>query len=261
MVALGRCDLPLDTHMLSGKIAVITGASRGIGLATARKFAEQGATVLMLGRNDETLSSGMDQITHDFPSCKVGKLIADVSQPDQVRDAFQKIHREYGALNVLVANAGILEDALIGMVSQAQLQRVFATNTFGFIYCAQYAARLMSKGNGGSMVCVSSIIGTNGNVGQAVYGGSKAAVIGIAKSLAKELAPKNIRVNAVAPGLIDTDMARSLPPEKYQERLGSVAMGRPGSAEDVANVIAFLASDLSSYVTGQALGVDGGMLV
>jgi 3-oxoacyl-[acyl-carrier protein] reductase len=147
------------------------------------------------------------------------------------------------------------------MVSEQQLQRVFATNTFGFIYCAQYAARLMARGNGGSIVSVSSIIGTNGNGGQSVYGGSKAAVIGITKSLAKELAPKNIRVNAVAPGLIDTDMSRSLPREKYDERLNSIAMGRAGTAEDVANAIVFLASDLSTYITGQVLGVDGGMLV
>ena len=247
--------------MLSGKIAVVTGASRGIGLATARKFAELGATVLMLGRNETTLDSSAAQIEHDFRNCKVGRVVADVSDPNQVRDAFQTIHRDYGALHILVANAGILESALLGMVSEQQLQRVFATNTFGFVYCAQYAARLMARADGGSIVAVSSIFGTNGNVGQAVYGGSKAALIGIVKSLAKELAPKNIRVNAVAPGLIDTDMTKLLPHEKYQERLDSVAMGRAGSADDVANAIAFLASDLSSYITGQVLGVDGGMLV
>jgi 3-oxoacyl-[acyl-carrier protein] reductase len=248
-------------RLLQGKIALITGAARGIGLATARSFAHHGATVLMLGRNEESLSAVKEQIAVDFPQCRVDPFVADVSEPDQVRDAFQKIHKEYGALHVLVSNAGILEDALIGMVSEQQLQRVFATNTFGFIYCAQYAARLMARGNGGSIVSVSSIIGTNGNGGQSVYGGSKAAVIGITKSLAKELAPKNIRVNAVAPGLIDTDMSRSLPREKYDERLNSIAMGRAGTAEDVANAIVFLASDLSTYITGQVLGVDGGMLV
>jgi len=160
-----------------------------------------------------------------------------------------------------VANAGVLDDALIGMVTTDQIKRVFETNTYGVLYCAQYASRLMARNKSGSIINVASIIGTNGNVGQAVYGGSKAAVIGITHSLAKELAPSNIRVNAIAPGFIDTEMARSIPPEKFQERINSIKMGRIGSPDEVAKVILFLASDLASYVTGQTIGVDGGMLI
>jgi 3-oxoacyl-[acyl-carrier protein] reductase len=147
------------------------------------------------------------------------------------------------------------------MVTHEQIEKTFSINTFGVLYVAQYAARLMSRNKSGSIINISSIIGTNGNEGQTVYGGSKAAVIGITQSLAKELAPNNIRVNAIAPGFIDTDMTRQLPKDKYQERMESIKMGRIGKPEDIANTALFLASDLSAYVTGQVIGVDGGMLI
>ncbi len=149
----------------------------------------------------------------------------------------------------------------VGMVSTKQVERTFACNSFSVIYCCQYASRLMQRSGGGSIINLSSIIGRVGNQGQAVYGGSKAAVIGITQSLAKELANVQIRVNAVAPGFIETPMTEKLPADKYQQRLDSIGMGRIGTATDVANSILFLASDMSTYVTGQVLGVDGGMLI
>ncbi len=160
-------------------------------------------------------------------------------------------------LDILVANAGVLDDALIGMVTQSQIENTFNTNTFGVLYCAQYASRLMGRNKCGSIINMTSIMGTHGNIGQAVYAGSKAAVIGITKSLSKELAPLNIRVNAIAPGVIDTDMVATL----AAERIASIKMGRIGRPEEVANVALFLASDLSTYVTGQVIGVDGGMII
>ncbi len=247
--------------MLSGKIVVVTGAARGIGLATSLEFARQGATVVMLGRTEESLATACVTVKKELGDAKIESIICDVSEPSSVRDAFKAIFQKYKKLNVLVSNAGVLDDALIGMVTPKQIEHTFSTNTYSVLYCAQYASRLIARSGGGSIINVSSIIGTNGNVGQSVYGGSKAAVIGITKSLAKELAPQNIRVNAIAPGFIETDMAKSIGPEKYQERLNSIKMGRPGSAADVANVALFLASDLSSYVTGQVVGVDGGMLI
>lgn len=240
---------------------VVTGAARGIGLATSLEFARQGATVVMLGRTEESLATADATVKKEFADAKIESIVCDVSEPGSVRDAFQTIFQKHKKLNVLVSNAGVLDDALIGMVTPKQIERTFSTNTYSVLYCAQYASRLIARSGGGSIINVSSIIGTNGNVGQSVYGGSKAAVIGITKSLAKELAPQNIRVNAIAPGFIETDMAKSIGPEKYQERLNSIKMGRPGSAADVANVALFLASDLSSYVTGQVVGVDGGMLI
>lgn len=247
--------------MLQNKVAVITGASRGIGLATAQIFAREGATVVMLGRELASLEAARDQILATQPPGRVESLQCDVADPQSVRDAFQAIFRQHKRLHVLVANAGILDDALIGMVTPAQIERVFGANTYGVLYCAQYASRLIARSGGGSIINMASIIGTNGNIGQAVYGGSKAAVVGITKSLAKELAPQAIRVNAIAPGFIDTEMARSITAEKFQERVDSVKMGRVGRPEEVGHVALFLASDLSTYVTGQVIGVDGGMLI
>ncbi|MFY9512604.1 MAG: SDR family NAD(P)-dependent oxidoreductase, partial [Rubrivivax sp.] len=188
-------------------------------------------------------------------------LVCDVADDAQVKTMFQAVFKQHKRLDVLLANAGVLDDALIGMASRAQIERVFAVNTFGVLYCAQYASRLMARNGGGSIVNIASIIGTHGNAGQAVYGGSKAAVLGITKSLAKELAPAGVRVNAIAPGFIDTAMTRALPEATFAQRLASIAMGRIGTAEDVAKVALFLASDLSAYVTGQVIGVDGGMLI
>lgn len=246
--------------LLKGKVALVTGANRGIGLATARLFAQHGATVFVGGRRRDELECIADQLRNEF-DVGVHASGFDVSIPEQVKTAFQEIFKTARRLDILVNNAGLLEDALIGMATPVQIERVFSVNTYGVLYTSQYASRLMARNEGGSIVNLASIIGTNGNVGQAVYGGSKAAVIGITKSLAKELAEKNIRVNAVAPGFIDTDMARSIPSEKFEERLSSIKMGRIGTAMDVANVNLFLASDLASYVTGQIVGVDGGMLI
>lgn len=240
---------------------MITGGSRGIGLATARTFAAAGATVVLLGRSTDSLQAACESVREAAPAASVSGIGCDVSAPDSVRDAFQAIFRQHKRLHALVANAGVLDDALIGMVTPAQIRQTFDVNTFGVLYCAQAASRLIARSGGGAIINVSSIIGRNGNAGQAVYGGSKAAVIGITQSLAKELAPQAIRVNAIAPGFIDTDMARSIGPAKFQERLASIKMGRIGTPQDVANVALFLASDLSAYVTGQVIGVDGGMLI
>jgi 3-oxoacyl-[acyl-carrier protein] reductase len=251
----------IPQNLLKDKVAVITGASRGIGLVTAKTFAQAGATVVLLGRSIDALELACAYVREAAPEVSVSGISCDVSAPASVRDAFQAIFRHHKRLHVLVANAGILDDALIGMVTPQQIEKTFGVNTFGVIYCAQSASRLIARSGGGAIINVSSIIGRYGNVGQAVYGGSKAAVIGVTQSLAKELAPQAIRVNAIAPGFIDTDMARSIGPAKYQERLDSIKMGRVGTPQEVANVALFLASDLSTYVTGQVIGVDGGMLI
>jgi len=178
-----------------------------------------------------------------------------------VKNCYVEIFRRFKRLDVLVNNAGILQDALLGMISNETMHAVIDTNLVGSLVHLQEASRLMTRNRQGSIINLSSIIGRFGNEGQTVYAASKAAVIGMTMAAAKELAPKNIRVNAVAPGFIDTAMTRQLPPEKFQQRMAGIRMGRIGTAEEVAQVIVFLASDMSSYVTGQVLGVDGGMII
>jgi 3-oxoacyl-[acyl-carrier protein] reductase len=246
--------------LLPGKIAIVTGGSRGIGLAICRRFAEEGATVVLAGRGEEKITEVARSIA-PTGAAEIVPVVCDVGDDNAVKAMFQTVFKRFGRLDVLVNNAGVLEDALIGMVSRAQIDRVFGVNVTAVITCCQYGSRLMQRSGGGSIVNVASIIGVTGNTGQTVYGASKAAVVGITKSLAKELAPNGIRVNALAPGLIDTDMARSVPPEKFAERLAGVRMGRVGRPEEVADVALFLASNLSTYVTGQTIGVDGGMVV
>ena len=246
--------------LLEDKLVLITGAAKGIGFATAKAFVQEGAKVFINGRNQSALDKVANKL-NSLAKHKVSTLCFDVSDPEQVKVGFQLLFKQVKGLDILVNNAGVLNDALLGMVTATQVESVYGVNTFGTLYCSQYASRLMQRRGGGSIVNISSIIGTNGNEGQAVYGGSKAAVIGITKSLAKELAPSNICVNAIAPGVIDTDMARSLNDDKFQERIDSIKMNRIGRPEEVASVALFLASSMSSYVTGQVIGVDGGMLI
>lgn len=246
--------------LLSGKTVLITGAGRGIGRAVAERFAAEGATLFLAVRNLEQGMLLAGELQADY-GIDCHAFTCDVSDADSVKALFRELFAHSKHLDVLVNNAGVLDDALIGMVTQAQVERTFASNSFSVLYCSQYAARMMQRAGGGSIINLASIIGRVGNSGQAVYGGSKAAVIGITRSLAKELAAQQIRVNAIAPGFIDTDMAHSLPDDKFQQRLQSIAMGRIGSADEVAKVALFLASELSSYVTGQVIGVDGGMLI
>lgn len=244
--------------IIEGKTVLITGASRGIGAEIARCFANQGAILFLNARNIEQLNALKEELEE---YTEVSLLPFDVSDVVAVKQAFRTLHNMKIKLDVLVNNAGILNDALIGMVTKNQIEKTFGINTFSMLYTIQYASRMMQKSQSGSIINISSIIGTNGNTGQAVYGASKAAVVGLSKSLSKELAPSNIRVNVIAPGFIDTDMTRALPKDKFDERMGSILMGRIGTPKDIANVALFLASDMSSYVTGQTIGVDGGMLI
>lgn len=245
---------------LTDKHVLITGASRGIGAACAKSFAAAGATLYLNGRDSDKLNALCTELSEEYGvSCHA--LPFDVSKSDEVKQGFQQLFKLTKKLDVLVNNAGMLEWTVLGMVTPEQMEQSFATNTFSVLHCSQYASRLMQRNGGGSIINLSSIIGRVGAAGHSVYSGSKAAVVGMTKSLAKELAAANIRVNAVAPGFIDTDMTKQLTEDKYQEQANSIAMGRVGTAGNVADTVLFLASDLSTYVTGQVIGVDGGMQI
>ena len=224
-------------------------------------LAAHGATVVVHGHSDPAKAEARAaELTKEFGT-PAAHFCFDIVDGEKIKACYKDIFKNQKKLDILVNNAGVLQDALLGMIAPQTIERTLAINTTAVINNIQEASRLMSRGSGGSIVNVSSIIGRAGNEGQVVYAASKAAVIGITMSAAKELAPKNIRVNAVAPGFIDTDMVRQLPPAKFEERMRGIRMKRIGTPTDVANAILFLASDLSTYVTGQVLGVDGGMIV
>ena len=246
---------------LKDRIAVVTGSSRGIGWECARLLLEAGSAVVLNARaetEDSVKTFGDFEREHPGRTSVVYGSVADAATAPAIG---QHIMSRYKRLDILVNNAGILRDKLIGMITDAEIDEVLSVNVTGLLRMTQLAARLMGRRKSGSIVNLASIIGRRGNVGQFVYGASKAAVIGATLSAAKELAPLNIRVNAVAPGLINTDMTRALPEDKRRALEARIGMGRAGSAEDVAKTILYLASDLSTYVTGQVVGVDGGMVV
>lgn len=241
---------------LSGRVALITGASRGIGLAIAQRLAAAGATVVLNARTiDEEIIA-----TFDGPQAQVFVLRGDVGQPEAVGQLIKTIFSRHKRLDILVNNAGIMRPAPIGMISDDDIAQTLDTNLAGVIHLIQSASRLMAR-SGGSIVNVSSVVGAKGAAGQLVYAASKAGIIGATLAASKELAPKGIRVNAVAPGYINTDMTAKLGDEVRVQTLKSIGLGRAGTAEDVADAVLFLASDLSRYVTGQILGVDGGMVI
>jgi 3-oxoacyl-[acyl-carrier protein] reductase len=242
---------------LTGKKALVTGASRGIGKAVAMKLASEGAEVIVTATSLERAKQTADHIVS-----LGGKAIpvkVDVGVSSEVEDLFKVVVEQFGSLDILVNNAGITRDGLLMRMKDDDWDSVIDINLKGTFSCTREAIKLMAKVKSGRIVNISSVVGEMGNAGQANYCASKAGIIGFTKAVAREYAKRNITVNAVAPGFIETDMTGVLSEGVREELLKQIPVNRFGSPEDIANAVYFLVSDMGSYVTGQVLSVNGGM--
>jgi 3-oxoacyl-[acyl-carrier protein] reductase len=241
---------------LSGKVALVTGASRGIGRAVAARLAAQGATVVAAARGDHAREC-VDAITAD--GHKAEALTLDVTDGVAVEAAPGDIVSRHGRLDIVVSNAGITRDQLLLRMKREDWDAVLATNLTATFVLAQAALRPMLKQRTGRIISVGSVVGQMGNAGQTNYAASKAGLIGFAKALAREVASRNITVNVVTPGMIDTDMTRAITDKAQVDWAAQIPLGRLGSVDDIAAAVCFLASDEASYITGHVLAVNGGM--
>ncbi|MGM0366640.1 MAG: 3-oxoacyl-[acyl-carrier-protein] reductase [Actinomycetota bacterium] len=244
---------------LKGKTCLITGGAKGIGKKIAKAFLEQGATVFIFDVNDSEGKKTEQEFGQEFGKEKILYLNVDITNKDDVGRGVEKILDSQKIIDILINNAGITRDNLLLRMSLDDWNKVIEINLTGAFICSKSVIRSMIKNKGGKIINVSSIVGLHGNAGQCNYSASKAGLIGLTKSLAKELASKNIQVNAVAPGYIDTDMTRNLAEKVKGKLLELIPSGRLGTVEDVAKAMLFLASNDSDYITGFVLNVDGGM--
>jgi 3-oxoacyl-[acyl-carrier protein] reductase len=247
--------------MLSGQAAIVTGASRGIGRAIAVDLAREGADVAVVGRDAAALEETAGLCAAARAGAAAHVIVADVTERSALERAVEETVERFGRLDAAVANAGQSVDALLLRLREDVLDTLLAVNLKSAFYLCAAAARPMMKQRAGSIVLVSSIVALTGNAGQSAYAATKAGLLGLCKSAAKELGSRNIRVNAVAPGLIETAMTGKMPDAAREMLIKQAALGRPGTPQDVSGVVAFLCSGASGYITGQTIVVDGGVVM
>lgn len=248
-------------NLLLDQVAVITGGNAGIGKAIAQKLAEEGGRLALLGTNQEAGIAAVEDIKQVVPSAKVDFYQADVSDTSAVQQVMQMILEKEGQIDILVNNAGITADQLLMKMSEEEWDRVLAVNLKSCYNTCRAVVRSMMKARKGKIINISSVVGLTGNAGQANYAASKAGMIGFSKSLAKELAGRQILVNCVAPGFIHTKMIDKLSETQKEGILKEIPLGRMGDPVEIAHAVWFLASPLSNYITGQVFTVDGGMVI
>ena len=246
--------------LLEGKVALVTGCSRGIGRAIALKLAGEGAAVAI---NYAGNAKAAEEVKASIEAAggKAMVVQADVSSAEAVDAMVEAVVNELGGIDILVNNAGITRDGLLMRMKEADWDAVINTNLKGVFYCTKAVSKLMMKKRSGRIVNMASVVGLTGNAGQANYAAAKSGVIGFSKSMAKELASRGITVNMVAPGYIETDMTAVLSDKVREAMISTVPLARAGQAEDVAGAVLFLVSDMASYITGQVINVDGGMVM
>lgn len=243
--------------MLTGKVCIVTGGSRGIGKAISQFFAQHGAVVYAIATKENSVEEWSEEFNRKVRG-EVHSLYFDISDEKACRDGVMQVKKANGHIDGLVNNASVEFNELIGMISHQNMEKMFAVNVYGTINMLQIVSRIMGRQkNGGSIVNIASMTALRGNKGQLVYSATKGAVISLTRSAAKELAQKKIRINAIAPGLTNTDMMQQVDPEKLKSRVNNICMGRLAEPEDIAKACMFMVSDLSTYISGQVLAVDG----
>ena len=245
---------------LTGQTAIVTGGARGIGKSIAMTLAAAGANIVI---NYTRSSKEAEEVVEEAKKLGVSALAikADVSNNDEIENLVKEVLNQFGSIDILVNNAGITRDNLLIRMSEEDFQAVIDINLKGAFICTKHVSKVMMKQRTGKIINIASVVGVMGNAGQSNYAASKAGLIGFTKSIAKELAKRNVNVNAVAPGYIETDMTATLPEKVKEAFMINIPMARGGSPQDVANVVLFLSSKYSDYITGQVINIDGGMVM
>lgn len=245
--------------MLKGKVAVVTGGTRGIGYAIVKKYLENGAKVVLFGSRKETVDKALASLKEENADWEAEGAYPDLSDPQKVEEAIEAVKEKFGRIDILVNNAGISDSTKVDNYEPGQFEKVINLNVNSIFYAIRPAVKIMKEQGEGCIINTSSMVSISGQPGGVAYPASKFAVNGLTLSLARELGPSNIRVNAVAPGITRTDMVAALPKEVIEPMAAAIPLRRVGEPEDVANAFLFLASDMASYVTGEVLSVDGAM--
>lgn len=243
--------------MLENKVAIITGGTRGIGYETVKTFLKNKAKVVLFGSKKETVDKAIESLLKENPNYEVSGLYPNITSELEVKEAFDIVKEKYGHIDILINNAGISSSTKISNYTEEEYNKIIDLNIKSVFLCSKTIIPYMEEQNGGVILNTSSMVSIYGQPSGSLYPTTKFAVNGLTKSLARELAPKNIRVNAVAPGIIETDMVANLPKEVIEPLIKTIPLGRIGKPSDIANAFLFLASDLASYITGEILQVDG----